>query len=264
MNRAQSVSSAGDASTVPVNYKRMAALIRKLLNMEESFYFRRPVDPIADGVPTYYQEIQFPMDLGTMQMKLNNAQYRVQSELNDDFEQIVTNCKIFNPPGTVPVLHAEALQRVWWSEASKAGKLSYQEKRALQGMMNRLRQKPSAAIFLDAVDPIALGIPMYFEIIPRQDARDLGLIKRRLDNDEYSTPEALEADFRLMVNNCLVFNGEGSPAYEVGQTMEAEFDREFEAVQAQLGTSGGGSKNGKRQSTGGPDGSGSIKKIKIR
>lgn len=105
---------------------------------------------------------------------------------------------------------------------------------------------------------------MYFEIIPRQDARDLGLIKRRLDNDEYSTPEALEADFRLMVNNCLVFNGEGSPAYEVGQTMEAEFDREFEAVQAQLGTSGGGSKNGKRQSTGGPDGSGSIKKIKIR
>jgi transcription initiation factor TFIID subunit 2 len=142
MNRAQSVSSAGDASTVPVNYKRMAALIRKLLNMEESFYFRRPVDPIADGVPTYYQEIQFPMDLGTMQMKLNNAQYRVQSELNDDFEQIVTNCKIFNPPGTVPVLHAEALQRVWWSEASKAGKLSYQEKRALQGMMNRLRQKP--------------------------------------------------------------------------------------------------------------------------
>lgn len=120
----------------------MSALVRKLLNMDESFYFRRPVDPIADGIPTYYQEIQHPMDLGTMQMKLNNGMYRYQSELNADFEQIVANCRIFNPPGTVPVLHVETLQKVWWSEASKAGKLSYQEKRALQGMMNRLRQRP--------------------------------------------------------------------------------------------------------------------------
>lgn len=101
-------------------------------------------------------------------------------------------------------------------------------------------------------------------MIPRQDARDLSLIKRRLDNDEYSTLEAYEADFRLMINNCLVFNGEGTPAYDVGQTLEADFDREFEAIQASLGGSGGGSKSAKRQSTGGPEGSSMIKKIKIR
>lgn len=281
--RAQSVSSAGDVSHIPVNHKKMSALIRKLLNMDESFYFRRPVDPIADGIPTYYQEIQHPMDLGTMQIKLNDGQYSNQQELNDDFEQIVTNCKIFNPPGTVPVLHVEELRRVWRAEASKAGKLSYQEKRALQGMMNRLRQRPrsvndladyatllnrprlcSAAIFLEAVDPEALGIPAYFNIIPRQDARDMSLIKRRLDNDEYPTPEALEADFKLMINNCLVFNGEGTAAYDVGLVLEGEFEREFEAIQASLASTGGGSKNGKRQSTGGPEGSGTIKKIKFR
>lgn len=146
LQRAHSVSSAGDTSHMPVNHKRMSALIRKLLNMDESFYFRRPVDPIGDGIPTYYQEIQHPMDLGTMQMKLNNGQYQVQQELNDDFEQIVTNCKIFNPPGTVPVLHVEELRRIWRAEVSKAGKLSYQEKRALQGMTNRLRQRPRYAI----------------------------------------------------------------------------------------------------------------------
>lgn len=90
----------------------------------------------------YYQEILHPMDLSTMQVKLNNGAYHFQQEINDDFDQIVTNCKIFNPPGTLPIAHAEAMQRYYWSEVNKLGKLSYQEKRALQGMMNRLRQKP--------------------------------------------------------------------------------------------------------------------------
>jgi transcription initiation factor TFIID subunit 2 len=79
--------------------------------------------------------------------------YQTQGELNDDFEQIVINCKLFNPPATLPVVHAEALQRIWRSEVAKAVKLSYQEKRALQGMMNRLRTKPRYALALDASLP---------------------------------------------------------------------------------------------------------------
>lgn len=76
-----------------------------------------------------------------MQVKLNNGAYHFQQEVNDDFDQIVTNAKIFNPPGTLPITYAESLQRYYRTEVSKLGKLSYQEKRALQGMMNRLRQK---------------------------------------------------------------------------------------------------------------------------
>jgi transcription initiation factor TFIID subunit 2 len=49
--RAASVSSAGDPYA-PVNYKKMAALVRKLLSLPEAFFFQRPVDPIADGCPT--------------------------------------------------------------------------------------------------------------------------------------------------------------------------------------------------------------------
>ena len=88
------------------------------------------------------------MDLGTMQAKLNAAQYQLQGEMNGDFEQIVENCKIFNPPGTLPIAHAESLQKFWHTEVAKATKLSYQEKRALQGMMNRLRLKPRSALAL--------------------------------------------------------------------------------------------------------------------
>lgn len=104
---------------------------------------------------------------------------------------------------------------------------------------------------------------MYFQVIDRADARDMSLIKRRLDNDEYSSFEAFEADFRLMLRNCYVFNGEGSPAYEVGKVLEAEFDREFESIKSQLAGGTTTNKSAKRQSTGGPSGSGTIKKIKF-
>lgn len=108
---------------------------------------------------------------------------------------------------------------------------------------------------------------MYFKIIPKRDARDMSLIKRKLDNDEYTNFDAFEADFRLMINNCLVFNGEDSAAYDVGKMLEAEFDKEFDTIKAQL--SGGvppSNKSVKRSSTSGQGGSsngGVTKKIKL-
>jgi transcription initiation factor TFIID subunit 2 len=63
------------------------------------------------------------------------------------------------------------------------------------------------------VDPVALGIPMYFDIIPRKDARDLRTIRQKLDADKYDSVEAFEADIDLMVRNAIKFNGAES---EVG------------------------------------------------
>lgn len=69
-------------------------------------------------------------------------------------------------------------------------------------------------VFREPVDPIALGIPQYYEIIPRKDARDLKTIRQKLDADKYETPESWEADIELMIRNAIHFNGEES---EVGQ-----------------------------------------------
>jgi transcription initiation factor TFIID subunit 2 len=63
------------------------------------------------------------------------------------------------------------------------------------------------------VDPIALGIPQYHEIIPKKDARDLKIIRTKLDSDRYDSAYSFEADLDLMVENAITFNGEDS---EVG------------------------------------------------
>lgn len=64
------------------------------------------------------------------------------------------------------------------------------------------------------MDPVVLGIPTYFDVIPRKDARDLRTIRSKLDTDKYDSVEAWEADMELMIRNAITFNG---PESEVGQ-----------------------------------------------
>jgi transcription initiation factor TFIID subunit 2 len=60
------------------------------------------------------------------------------------------------------------------------------------------------------VDPVLLQIPDYFNVIPRKDARDLRLIRQKLDSDKYESDDAFEADVDLMVRNAITFNGSDS------------------------------------------------------
>jgi transcription initiation factor TFIID subunit 2 len=86
-------------------------------------------------------------------------------------------------------------------------------------------------VFREPVDPIALGIPQYYEIIPRKDARDLRTIRQKLDADKYDTSEGWEADIELMIRNAIHFNGEES---EVGQIAVA-FGNRIKELRAQQG-----------------------------
>ncbi len=62
-------------------------------------------------------------------------------------------------------------------------------------------------VFREPVDPIALGIPQYHEIIPKKDSRDLKTIRLKLDSEKYDTVDAFEVDLDLMVDNAIKFNG---------------------------------------------------------
>ncbi len=69
-------------------------------------------------------------------------------------------------------------------------------------------------MFREPVDPVILGIPTYFDIIPRKDARDLKTIMQKLNQDKYDSIDAFEADLDLMIHNAITFNGAAS---EVGE-----------------------------------------------
>ncbi len=65
-------------------------------------------------------------------------------EFARDVGLIFSNCRTFNPPTTYPVQCADAVERVWkttWSKVLEK-KLSWNEKRSLQSIMNKLVQDP--------------------------------------------------------------------------------------------------------------------------
>lgn len=61
-------------------------------------------------------------------------------DFQKDIELVFSNCRKFNPPMTYPVTCAEAVERVFKKEWVKVAekKLSWLEKRTLQGLMTNL------------------------------------------------------------------------------------------------------------------------------
>lgn len=165
---------------------------------------------MADGCPTYLDEISEPSDFGTIQKKIELKKYTTMGQMAREIELVFSNCRQFNPPG--PITDAAAtVEALYWKEWSKAvsQKLLPDERKALIAVINRAFRDQLSALFREPVDPVALGIPQYFEIIPQEDARDLSLIKQKLEKGVYSTARQVDDDFELMLENCRVFNGEG-------------------------------------------------------
>lgn len=62
------------------------------------------MDPIALGIPDYFEIIKRPMDLGTVTKKLEDHDYTKAEECVNDIRQVFTNCRTYNPPGNDSIM----------------------------------------------------------------------------------------------------------------------------------------------------------------
>ena len=76
--------------------KFVLTIIRSLRRTKDARPFSMPVDAVKLNVPHYYDIITKPMDLQTMERKLNSSEYTDMSTFVDDFKQILENCATFN------------------------------------------------------------------------------------------------------------------------------------------------------------------------
>lgn len=86
-----------------------------------------------------------------------------------------------------------------------------------------VKRLKDARPFLQPVDPVALNVPLYYNYIKRP--MDLGTIERKLALNAYAQPEEVSADFKLMVDNCVRFNGESSAIAQMARNIEASFEK---------------------------------------
>ncbi|MCJ1244031.1 hypothetical protein MMC30_001228 [Trapelia coarctata] len=86
-------------SRVPITAAQYKYLIRGVQNLKRTSVataFKEPVDPVALGIPTYFDFVKNPMDLKTMEEKLKAESYSSVDAFIADFNQIVENCVTFN------------------------------------------------------------------------------------------------------------------------------------------------------------------------
>ncbi|KAF1834276.1 Bromodomain-containing protein [Decorospora gaudefroyi] len=85
----------------------------QIQNHKQAWPFLKPVD--KDEVPDYYKTITSPMDLSTMEERLENGFYTTHNRFIDDLKLIFSNCLLYNDPTTVYVKCAAKLEKYMWT-----------------------------------------------------------------------------------------------------------------------------------------------------
>jgi hypothetical protein len=88
----------------------------------------------------------------------------------------------------------------------------------------------SGAFFGEPVDPVAHGIPTYYQII--KEPMDLGTIQRKLDSKDILTPEEFGRLVRLVFENAMTFNVEPSHVvHQAARNLLILFNQKFRDVE---------------------------------
>lgn len=90
-------------------------------------------------------------------------------------------------------------------------------------ILEQISSHEYAVPFLGPVDPVALGIPTYPEIIKHP--MDLGTVRTKLAEAVYTSPAELHRDVTLIFSNCYKFNGKNAPISEAARSLQSLYNR---------------------------------------
>ena len=100
-------------------WKRVEEIVNTIYSNDLSISFRAPVDKIS--VPDYYDIVEHPVDLGTMQSKVQRKEYGSPLEVKTDMNLLFANCRKYNSEGDPVRSRGEELSKVFeelWREAN--------------------------------------------------------------------------------------------------------------------------------------------------
>ncbi|KAK9764282.1 hypothetical protein K7432_008324 [Basidiobolus ranarum] len=230
-------------------------LVQKLIKSKHSSLFREPVDWVSLQIPDYPRIIRHPMDLGTIKDKLENDQYRTWVDFERDIRLIFNNCFTFNPSGTYAHEECQYLENYYferYQEIKSALKvipdvsrtpsrepsikrepepviMTPEQLKLCEKVYKKVAGNKNAAAFQEPVDPIAMGIPHYFDVV--RNPMDFSTVYKKLKAGEYSTPNEFETDVRQIFKNCVTFNGPEHYYSQQAMLLDKIMDKEMLAFQ---------------------------------
>jgi len=88
-------------------------------------------------------------------------------------------------------------------------------------IIKTMERQPNALPFLKPVDPVALNIPDYFNVIKKP--MDFSTILKKLKKGEYPSMNEFVEDVDLVFRNCMTYNPPNNPVHKMGQEMKNFF-----------------------------------------
>ncbi|KAK4109470.1 histone acetyltransferase GCN5 [Canariomyces notabilis] len=95
------------------HFNELRRFLYQIQNHKQAWPFLNPVN--KDEVPDYYNVIANPMDLSTVEEKLELDQYATPRDLVADLKSIFSNCRQYNDATTVYTKCAVKLEKYMWS-----------------------------------------------------------------------------------------------------------------------------------------------------
>ncbi|OJJ58982.1 hypothetical protein ASPSYDRAFT_178106 [Aspergillus sydowii CBS 593.65] len=95
------------------HFNELRRFLNKIQNHKQAWPFLLPVN--KDEVPDYYTVIESPMDLSTMEERLENDSYAVPKDMVNDLKLVFSNCLKYNDPTTVYAKCAIKLEKYMWT-----------------------------------------------------------------------------------------------------------------------------------------------------
>lgn len=184
-------------------------LLALLWDKDEYIVFRRPVNEATDCAPNYYEIIRSPMDLTTLRASVANGGVGTLGDLRAALGLIADNCRLYN--GRRSLLWDVAAQfdkstEKLMKKAARRASVSGGLRATLAGVTRQLRRHRDSAPFRWPVDEAVA--PGYADVI--KSPMDIGTMERKAHEGEYTSVQAFAEDARLIVDNCVAFNGKQS------------------------------------------------------
>jgi len=111
-------------------------------------------------------------------------------------------------------------------------------------MVSSMYNRSDAEPFREPVGWKELGLFDYPELIKKP--MDLGLVKAKLEKDEYPTVHHAANDVRLVWKNCMQYNADGSDFYNLASALSKKFEERFKKLVKEAGVSAPSSSKAKK------------------
>jgi hypothetical protein len=233
--------------SVPQNSTRLSSeetraalmFVEKLRNHQSAAPFLLPVD--TNLYPNYTIIVKRPMDLTTIQRRINSGYYNSLTDVIVDVRQIFSNCYLYNMEDSPVYDMAKRLEAYFnhdllpnlnqsqhWNEPEFEG-LEKKDRRCAEVMITKLLSQPFSYFFAAPVDPIRDGAPDY--LIKIRHPMDLGTIQSKVKGNKYQSLFEFERDVNLVFDNCFTYNTNPMTAvYQGGKQLQNLWQKEWQRL----------------------------------